>query len=255
MNAPTDAGFFADKEVTKTVRAVAEGLLSRIRAREYPAGSRLPAERHLASEFGVARNTVREALDLLEAHQIISRRAGSGSFITYQSEEDGPSAVPDLEALNVAVSEATSPLELQVVRGIVEPEMIRLAVINMAPRDIGNLKSILERMEGIQTDSEAYARAEEEFHMQIARGTENPLLIAIYALIIDVRRQAQLGGPAAQDALPQPDQGVSAPSPLPARGDRAARHRKCRGIRQASAGRRAARPDARSLERLSLSQL
>jgi len=190
VNAPTDSGFFADKEVTKTVRAVAEGLLSRIRAREFPAGSRLPAERNLASEFGVARNTVREALDLLEAHKIISRRAGSGSFITADSQEETPGAAPDLETLNGAVSEATSPLELQVVRGIVEPEMIRLAVINMAPRDIGNLKMILERMEGIQTDSEAYARAEEEFHMQIAKGTENPLLIAIYALIIDVRRQA-----------------------------------------------------------------
>ena len=190
MNAPTDSGFFADKEVTKTVRAVAEGLLSRIRAHEFPAGSRLPAERNLASEFGVARNTVREALDLLEAHKIISRRAGSGSFITQDTQEELPGAVPDLEALNGAVSEATSPLELQVVRGIVEPEMIRLAVINMAPRDIGNLKVMLERMEGIQTDSEAYARAEEEFHMQIAKGTENPLLIAIYALIIDVRRQA-----------------------------------------------------------------
>ena len=189
MNAPTDAGFFADKEVTKTVRVVVEGLLSRIRAQEYPAGSRLPAERHLASEFGVARNTVREALDLLEAHQIISRRAGSGSFITHRPQE-GSSEAPDLHALNGAVSEATSPLELQVVRGIIEPEMIRLAVINMAPRDIGELRATLERMEAIQTDPEAYARAEEEFHMQIARGTENPLLIAIYALIIDVRRQA-----------------------------------------------------------------
>ncbi|MGI9413647.1 MAG: FadR/GntR family transcriptional regulator, partial [Hyphomicrobiales bacterium] len=184
-----DAGFFADKEVTKTVRVVVEGLLSRIRAQEYPPGSRLPAERHLASEFGVARNTVREALDLLEAHQIISRRAGSGSFITHRPQE-GSSEAPDLHALNGAVSEATSPLELQVVRGIIEPEMIRLAVINMAPRDIGELRATLERMEAIQTDPEAYARAEEEFHMQIARGTENPLLIAIYALIIDVRRQA-----------------------------------------------------------------
>lgn len=180
---------FTDKPVTRTVRTVAESLFARIRAQEFPVGSRLPSERHLANELGVARNTVREALDLLEECWIIRRRAGSGSFITYKPEADVEES-GTLAFLNDQVSAATSPLELQVVRGIVEPEMARLAVINMAPRDIESLRRILEKMESIQTDSESFARAEEEFHMQIARGTENPLLIAIYELIIEVRRQA-----------------------------------------------------------------
>jgi DNA-binding FadR family transcriptional regulator len=188
-NLHSDPTPFGDKPVTRTVRTVAESLFARIRAEEFPIGSRLPSERHLANELGVARNTVREALDLLEECWIIRRRAGSGSFITYQPVADAP-GTGSLAVLNGQVSESTSPLELQVVRGIIEPEMARLAVINMAPRDIEQLRHILEKMELIQTDSEAFARAEEEFHMQIARGTDNPLLIAIYELIIEVRRQA-----------------------------------------------------------------
>ena len=169
---------------------VAETLFARINSDEYPLDSRLPAERNLATELGVARNTVREALDLLEARGIVSRRAGSGSFVTYQP--DHPGYVPgDTNAMAkpARIAAATSPLELQVMRGIIEPEMVRLAIINMAPQDIEKLGGILSRMEAIRTDASAYVRLEEEFHLQLANGTGNPLLIACYELIIKVRQQ------------------------------------------------------------------
>lgn len=186
-----DAGsaLFADKSVPNTVRMVAETLFARINSEEYPLDSRLPAERNLAAELGVARNTVREALDILEARGIISRRAGSGSFVTYQPGHVASEAGDPVRAAKAAsVASATSPLELQVMRGIVEPEMVRLAIINMAPRDVEVLGEILSRMEAIRTEAAAYVRLEEEFHLQLAKGTGNPLLIACYELIIDVRR-------------------------------------------------------------------
>ncbi len=189
IDVQTDLSLILDKPVSRTVRTVAETLYRRIQAGEFPVGSRLPSERHLANELGVARNTVREALDVLEECWMIKRRPGSGSFVSYQTQ---PETV-DVAAAPVsseAVSAATSPLELQVARGIIEPEMVRLAVINAAPRDIEQLRAVLDRMESIQTDSEAFARTEEEFHMQLAQCADNPLLAAIYELIIDVRRQS-----------------------------------------------------------------
>ena len=178
-----------DKPVSRTVRTVAENLLNRVRAGEFPLGSRLPSERHLSNEFGVARNTVREALDVLEECWIIRRRPGSGSFVTYEGQDDAP-ALDAAAILTDEVSASTSPLELQVVRGIVEPEIARLAVINAAPRDIDQLRQILERMEEIQTDPEAFARAEEEFHLRLVQATDNPLLKAVYELVIEVRRHS-----------------------------------------------------------------
>ncbi len=50
-----------------TVQIVIDTLFARIKAEEYPTDTRLPSERTLAAELGVARNTVREALDVLEA--------------------------------------------------------------------------------------------------------------------------------------------------------------------------------------------
>jgi len=165
-----------------TVQAVIDTLFARIVAKEYQIDERLPSERTLAAELGVARNTVRDALDVLETRRVLRRRAGSGSFVTYQNEE-GRNAVPS------ALSSETSPLQHLVMRGILEPEMVRLAVINMTPRHIEGLGETLSRMERIRTDSAAFALQEEELYRQIAQGAANPLLTACYELTIDACRQ------------------------------------------------------------------
>jgi GntR family transcriptional regulator len=66
---------------TPLVRQVAAQLEERILNDVWLAGSRIPAERELASEFGVARSTVREALELLERSGLVIRHQGSGTFV------------------------------------------------------------------------------------------------------------------------------------------------------------------------------
>ncbi|QPK82881.1 GntR family transcriptional regulator [Corynebacterium qintianiae] len=65
-----------------TYVVIAEELRRRIEARELKSGDRLPPERELVEEFGVARMTVRHALDLLQAEGMIDRRRGraGGTF-------------------------------------------------------------------------------------------------------------------------------------------------------------------------------
>lgn len=195
--------------VTKSVKTLANSLFQRIVDDSYSYGTRLPAERHLAEEFAVSRNTVRQALDLLEAHEVISRRAGSGSFVTHKMPDAAapesastPSSAPtepavassgemaELSARLLEIAEITSPLELNVVRSIVEPEMVRLAVINMSARDIAKLKECLLGIESVTTSPEDFSYWDLKYHLQIAMGTHNPLLIGVYELIDHVRRHA-----------------------------------------------------------------
>lgn len=63
--------------------AIADDLRSRIERRELTAGDRLPTERELVAEFGVARMTVRHALDVLQLEGLIDRRRGrtGGTFV------------------------------------------------------------------------------------------------------------------------------------------------------------------------------
>ena len=48
----------------------------------YTHGQRLPSETQLAQEFAVSRATVRQALAMLEAQRLVSRRQGDGTFAT-----------------------------------------------------------------------------------------------------------------------------------------------------------------------------
>ncbi|MCT4578814.1 MULTISPECIES: FadR/GntR family transcriptional regulator [Donghicola] len=165
-----------------TVKYVIETLSTRIATQEYATEERLPSERQLAQELGVARNTVREALDHLESRGMIRRRPGSGSFVTYDPNIEGKTLSP--------VAAETGPLQLQVMRGIIEPEMVRLAIVNMSPKQIEALSVVLSKMEKVQTDATAFVRLEEEFHRLLAEGTGNPLLVACYNLVLDARRQS-----------------------------------------------------------------
>lgn len=168
--------------VGATVQIVIDRIFARIQTEEYPADSRLPSERTLASELGVARNTVREALDVLEGRGVIIRRAGSGSYVTFQSR-------PENGGGDNQVGADTSPLEHLVVRSVLEPEIVRLAVINMSPRQIEALGVTLSELENVQTDAAAFIGCEEAFYRQIADGAGNALLASCYQLTIEAGKQ------------------------------------------------------------------
>src|SRR6056297_35232 len=167
----------------ETVRLVVDTLYAQIQSGHYPPDSRLPSERALAAKLGVSRNTVREALDVLEHRAMIRRRQGSGSFVIDRSSRREP-PVPG------SLGERTSPLDHLIVRSIIEPEMIRLAVMNMTPRELEALARIVVRIEAVRTDIDDFTRCEEEFYRSIAKATRNPLLEACYELTIEVCRQS-----------------------------------------------------------------
>jgi GntR family transcriptional regulator len=62
-------------------RQIANELRRRITAGEIPAGTRLPSITTLMQEHGVARNTARRALAILETEGLIEIVHGWGSFV------------------------------------------------------------------------------------------------------------------------------------------------------------------------------
>ncbi|MFG2838183.1 GntR family transcriptional regulator [Streptomyces zaomyceticus] len=61
--------------------AVADHIAARITAGELPPGARLPAERDLAEEYGVAYLTVRRAARVLRERALILTVHGKGTFV------------------------------------------------------------------------------------------------------------------------------------------------------------------------------
>jgi DNA-binding GntR family transcriptional regulator len=69
-----------DREGT-AYRQLANVLRERISSGSFSAGQRLPSEKDLHDEFGLARETVRRALAILRSEGLIEVRHGYGTFV------------------------------------------------------------------------------------------------------------------------------------------------------------------------------
>ncbi|MEM0922221.1 MAG: FadR/GntR family transcriptional regulator [Pseudomonadota bacterium] len=145
-------------------------------------GTRLPPERSLAMEFGVARGTVREALRQLEHLRFVERRAGSGTYVIWAENDD-----------SLAMTEGTRPLELLDARFGLEPQLCRLAVIHATAQDLQALEEPIRVMESCLSDRTSFADADERFHLALADCAQNPLMRWMMAKMHEVRSHKQWG--------------------------------------------------------------
>ena len=164
------------------VGAISAHLRNAIEAGTYNRGDQLPPERELAVAFQAARSTVRRALDQLERAGLVSRKLGSGTFVTASSA--GSPVAGD-------VTEVISPLQLIDARCAVEPFTTRLAVLNATRRDLSDIETVLARAEACDNDKDEFSRWDAEFHLLIARASRNPLVLIFYRQINIVRLHAQ----------------------------------------------------------------
>src|SRR3954447_25431650 len=62
-------------------KQIADGLRAAILRGELEAGSRVPSEQELINRYGVARGTIRDAVDLLRAEGLVRTEHGRGTFV------------------------------------------------------------------------------------------------------------------------------------------------------------------------------
>jgi len=139
---------------------------------------RLPPERRLADSYGVARGTIRAALNLLAARNLVEIRAGSGTYVTFHTDQAPPEAL-----------ENANPLELMDVRFALEPHTCRLAVLHGRRADFDHLEELCRQMEASGGDAVSFSTADTEFHRTLAKCTRNGLLVWIIDQITQVRNQ------------------------------------------------------------------
>ena len=157
---------------------IAGHLRREIIAGNLAAKERLPPERVLANEYGVARGTVREALNRLADEGMVEIRAGSGSYVSFDP----------LGQVN-AIVESTRPLELIDARFALEPHLCRLAVLHARQQELDALEALAETMESSIDDVVGFSQADMAFHTLLAESTGNSLLVWMMGQINSVRIQ------------------------------------------------------------------
>jgi len=93
-------------------------------------GDRLPTERALVSQFGIARNTLRKVMDQLEQEGVITRHVGRGTFVC------GRTASIPLEGQLLQRIHGASPAEVMELRLLIEPQFVALATVRATARDL-----------------------------------------------------------------------------------------------------------------------
>ncbi|MFZ4843315.1 FadR/GntR family transcriptional regulator [Mycetocola saprophilus] len=138
-------------------------------------GERLPSERDLASHLGVSRPLLRECLGQLEARRLVERRHGSGTRVTSGRDHEA-------DLLGAVLAASDDHRNADELRMILETRIAELAASRMNPADLDDLERWVSGDPETLTVEESI-RLDESFHTALARGTGNPLIGAVSALL------------------------------------------------------------------------
>lgn len=128
-------------EPQRLYRQIAKQIQTLISSGEFAVGSRLPAERDLATQLKVSRPSVREALIALEVEGVIEVRTGSGIYVKSLGKRG------HAKANNQNTTLEWGPLEVMRARYLIEAEMAALAAENATAKDLKAMKLALQGMQ------------------------------------------------------------------------------------------------------------
>jgi GntR family transcriptional repressor for pyruvate dehydrogenase complex len=132
-------------------------------------GARLPAERELCTQLGIARSTLRQALTALSqsGHVRATRGRGGGTFVSDPLPPAEPPS-PDVLALWRETCDERLAVELGV--AVLAAERAETAVVEKLDELVAELEDSLE-------DFPAFRRADILLHVGLAEATRSPQLV------------------------------------------------------------------------------
>jgi GntR family transcriptional repressor for pyruvate dehydrogenase complex len=185
----SDARAIVEFQPIKAARAfeeIADQIRAELSTRRLRPGDRLPAERALAEQFGVSRNTLREALRSLENAGLLRLQKGAtgGAFVCESTGDAIVTGMRDMFHLG-----AISPEHLTEARVMIEASAVRAACERATPEDIDALNTNIATAERAARDKAGFytqAAIHLDFHRILARTTGNPVMVIVMEGLLDV---------------------------------------------------------------------
>ncbi|AYE94974.1 FadR family transcriptional regulator [Mycobacterium paragordonae] len=162
----------ADKRAARIARRIEEDIVRR----GWAVGESLGSEAALQQRYGVSRSVLREAVRLVEHHQVARMRRGPNGGLLICEPDAGPATravVIYLEYLGTTLGDLLNA------RLVLEPLAAALAAEHIDEAGIGRLRSVLSAEEQWRPGLPA---PPDEFHIALAEQSKNPVL----QLFIDV---------------------------------------------------------------------
>ena len=167
----------AVQRVRRAYEQVSDQLRALILSGELARGERLPNENVLARDFGVSRATVREALRVLAAQNLITtaKGAGGGSYITRPTVDHVSEFLRSSIDL-MTMSHDLSLGELLEARELLEVPAARLAAQRRRDQDIEALEAAIDD-EMLQLPADEQFAINKDFHSTLLGACGNKLIL------------------------------------------------------------------------------
>ena len=146
-------------------------ILAIIASRGYEPGTKIPSENELAIVIGVSRNTVRSALNRLNALGILEVRHGEGYFL----KDIDVDVFTNLQ-LPIMLETYSNLETLTEFRIAVESQGAALAALRATPEDLADMERTLAVSRQNLDDPELFALCDMEFHLTVAKASKNSII-------------------------------------------------------------------------------
>ncbi len=155
----------------KIIDAIKEGV--------WQPGSRIPGEQELASAFAVSRNSIREAVKILNNMGILHSHPGQGTFLS----ADAIQQILYLEFIEKGKKD-TSLFDLLEIRLLLESQCAYWTTKRASDDELAEFENILKRSRATDTsDLERQNALHQDFHTAIIRLSKNSFVIRLFSLI------------------------------------------------------------------------
>lgn len=149
-------------------------------------GDRLPSQDKLAEQFGVSRNTLREAVYKLTVMGLLTARQGVGTIVNISSPSNYMTSLSDHLLLNPATVR-----EFIEARLVVEQATVRLAVMRVTRENLEKLNdSISQQARAFKEgDIDTFIKLDSAFHRELARESGNAVLLKFLETVRDLLQE------------------------------------------------------------------
>jgi GntR family transcriptional regulator, transcriptional repressor for pyruvate dehydrogenase complex len=177
------------EKITPTLRSrlVVEQIISWLKNRDVSVGDKLAPERELAVAMNVSRNTLREAIAILQLAGILEVKQGSGIFVASIPSE----AEVDSWMSGIGPQGQIDPETAIDARIALEPGIAILASKVSEATDWEKFENCIQEMEGARRagDIDRYRRNDNHLHRAIALATHNQFIAATILPLLDTAQQ------------------------------------------------------------------
>ncbi len=157
----------------KAYKGVIEYFKNKIMTGELRPGEKLPPEREIAQTLKVSRNSVREALRIMDMTGVISSQQGSGNYITCEFQK----SIAETMGMMFAMSQIDYR-QISQLRYALEQQAFALAVENVSKEQIEMLDELVTKLDR-STDEQENARIDKQIHFTLAQASGNRLILII----------------------------------------------------------------------------